>query len=62
MKFNFTPGHWLLGWVLFMLMLGTGIAHGWWLLVGGAAVFGILWWYAPDLLSIWHGDPPEDIR
>ncbi len=56
-----TAGNWLLGWVLCGMMLGVGIWHGWWGLAGLGVVFGIVWWYIPDIFGT-HQDPPEDTR
>lgn len=55
-------GNWVLGYVFAIVTIGVGLAHGWWLLVFGAIVFGLIWWYVPDLLPGQHEDPPEDIR
>ncbi len=58
---NITPGNWLLGWLLALIIIIVGVVHGWALVWVGGIVFSLLWWYAPDILNN-HQEPPEDIR
>lgn len=61
---NFTPGHWLMGWILAAIIICVGAVHGWTLVWIGGIIFSGLWWYAPEILTFFvqhsHHFPPEE--